>query len=269
MLLQEPPATPYDINFSFLGFPVRVHPAFFILPIVLGGSILRSGSTNAGVGLIVLVAVFFVSILVHELGHTFAFRFFGIHSHVLLYWLGGLAIPDSMGAWSAGRKRSLTSNQQIIVSLAGPAAGFCLAAAFVGLVYLLGGRVILNTLNLIPLLQPDFGGTSLDGNGAVKLFIQMALFANIFWNVLNLVPIFPLDGGQAARELFTQFDPRNGLRNSLFLSIAAGALIAIRGLTSGDYFMAFFFGYLAWVSYQSLQSFGGGFGGGYGGGNPW
>ena len=108
MLFQEPRATPYDIKFSFLGFPVRVHPAFFIIPIVLGGSIFRYAEplgVNVGVCLIVLVAVFFVSILVHELGHTLAFRFFGIQSHVLLYWLGGLAIPDSMGSWSAGRIR--------------------------------------------------------------------------------------------------------------------------------------------------------------------
>ncbi len=272
MLFQEPKATPYDIRFSFLGFPVRVHPAFFIIPILLGGSVFQYAQqleVNVGVCLLVLIAVFFVSILVHELGHTLAFRSFGVHSHVLLYWLGGLAIPDSMGSWSAGRTRSLTSNQKVIVSLAGPFAGFCLAGAFAGFVYLLGGRVEFIADSFIPTLIPHLEDSRIAGNGAMFIFLWMGLWANIFWNVLNLAPIFPLDGGQVARELFTQFDPSNGLRYSLILSIVVGALIAIRGLSSGDHFMAFFFGYMAWVSYQSLQQLGGGFGGGYGGGNPW
>ena len=41
------------------------------------------------------ISVMFVSILVHELGHSLVMRYFGQSSHIVLYMLGGLAIPDS------------------------------------------------------------------------------------------------------------------------------------------------------------------------------
>lgn len=267
MLFQEPKATPYDISFSFLGFPVRVHPAFFIMPLLLGGSILRGAEAlgvNVGVALLVLAAVFFISILVHELGHTLAFRYFGIQSRILLYWMGGLAIPDSFGSWQGARQGSLSSNQKIIVSLAGPFAGFCLVGFFAGLVYLLGGRIEVSTSSFIPTLFPIMENSKVAGNGAMLIFLFMGLWANVFWNVLNLAPVYPLDGGQVARELFTQFNPHEGVRYSLVAGVIAGGLIALYGLKAGDHFMAFFFGYMAWVNFQSMQQFSG-----YGGGRPW
>jgi len=267
VLFQEPRATAYDFSFSFLGFPVRVHPAFFIMPVILGGSVFSMAEqleVNIGVTLLVLVVVFFISILVHELGHTFAFRMFGIPSRILLYWLGGLAIPDAGGAWSIRSKQSLTSNQQILVSLAGPFFGFCLAGVFIGLVYLLGGEIKVLTGSFMPTLVPDLRNTSLAGNGAMFIFLFMGMWVNVFWNVLNLAPVFPLDGGQATRELLNQFDPSNGIRYSLIASVVAAALIAVYALSIGDHFIAFFFGYMAYINYQSLNSFGS-----FGGRGPW
>ncbi|HEX4607162.1 MAG TPA: hypothetical protein VH092_03070, partial [Urbifossiella sp.] len=61
------------------------------------------------------IAISFVSFLVHELGHAAAFRAYGVGSHVVLYSLGGLAVPwdDLRGRW-----------RRVVVSLAGPGAGF-------------------------------------------------------------------------------------------------------------------------------------------------
>ncbi len=49
--------------------------------------------------LLAWVAMTFVSILVHELGHTFAFKRFGVDSSIELYHMGGLAIPAGFGSW--------------------------------------------------------------------------------------------------------------------------------------------------------------------------
>ena len=88
---------------------------------------LYSEELNAGVVILIIASVFFLSVLIHELGHTLAFRFFGIDSHIVLYWMGGLAIPGGgMGAWNGGRTKRLNPNEQIVVSLAGPAAGLLL-----------------------------------------------------------------------------------------------------------------------------------------------
>ena len=126
-MFQEPGRTQYDLNFNLFGFPVRVHPGFFVISILFGQGAISLGSRlglNAGVSLLVIIVVFFLSILIHELGHTFAFRMYGVRSSVCLYWLGGLAIPDRSS-------RRLTSNQQIVVSLAGPAFGLLFGAVLV------------------------------------------------------------------------------------------------------------------------------------------
>ena len=74
MFLSEPGRTAYDMQFSFFGFPVRVHPAFFIMPVLLGRGLI-SPEVNTGVGLILVMGMFFVSILIHELWHAIAFRY--------------------------------------------------------------------------------------------------------------------------------------------------------------------------------------------------
>jgi Zn-dependent protease len=81
------------------------------------------------------------------------------------------------------------------------------------------------------------------------------LFINIFWGLLNLLPIYPLDGGQISRELFGLADRSGGIRQSLYLSLlTAVAMAVVAFMKLHDQFLAFFFGYLAYISYQGLQS---------------
>ena len=100
---------------------------------------------------------------------------------------------------------------------------------------------------------------------ALQMFAWLAIWVNIFLNILNLAPVYPLDGGQVARQLFVVNDPWNGLKYSVFLSIAVGVLIALFSLRSGDQFIGIFFGFMAWSNYTTLQQMGGG---GFGG-RPW
>ncbi len=255
------------------GFPVRIHPAFFIMPLLLGAGAISMGSqigVNVGVAVIIISIVFLFSILVHELGHTFAFRRYGIPSSIVLYWMGGLAIPGGGNVWSQRSVGRLNSQQQIVVSLAGPFFGFMLAGLFIGMVYLMGGVVLVEWEALFPSILPVFPGNE-DGlivgtSPPMWLFLYIGIWANVFWNILNLMPVFPLDGGQVAREFFVQADPRNGIQNSLYLSIAFAAGMAILGLANGNQFMAMFFAYMAFMSYQTLQRT---MGGGFGGRRPW
>ena len=257
MFLSEPGRTGYDLNFSCFGFPVRVHPAFFIMPLLLGNGLITP-SVNQGVGLLVVTGIFFVSILVHELGHAIAFRAFGVPSRIVLYWMGGLAIPESSNAWGSRSRGALNSNQQIIVSFAGPAFGLALAVVTVGLVYLLGGEVVLDRSTKIPLLIPIFTeGSQYAGQGIVFMICYGGIMLNVFLNVLNLVPIYPLDGGQIARQFMVKMDEYNGVKNSIYLSLGSAVLIAVFSLMMGDRFLAFFFGFMAWTNYQMLQQYNG------------
>ena len=88
---------------------------------------------------------------------------------------------------------------------------------------------------------------------------------NIFWGLVNLLPVYPLDGGQIARELMMQNNPHEGITQSLWLSVFTGAGIAIYGaFAMQSLFLALMFGYLAYSSYAMLQMYSGG-GPGFGG----
>jgi Zn-dependent protease len=79
--------------------------------------------------------------------------------------------------------------------------------------------------------------------------------------LINLVPVYPLDGGNVARYALLQYDPRDGIRKSLWVSVIAGGIMAVIGLALfRSAYMALLFGFLAFQSYQSLQNrFGSGF----------
>ena len=255
MFLNEPARTDYDFSFSILGFDVRVSPWFFVLPVLFAKN-MTPADVNMGVGILLTIVIFFISILVHELGHALAFRRFGMPSYIVLYWMGGLAIPGAGGLWGGRPSRSLRSNEQIIVSVAGPVAGFLLAAVLVAFVYLIGGKVgFFRMFDLIPVPYPILKDTALAGVAPARMIISSGIILNIFLNLLNLMPVYPLDGGQIAREYFMQSDPRNGFRNSVILSVGVSVLIAVFAFTNKETFMAIFFGFMAWNNYQLLNSF--------------
>lgn len=242
MLFQVPPPTRFDLNFSVAGIRVRVHPLFWLIALLLG-----AGSTNI---LLIAIAIFviFISILVHELGHAFAFRRFGQDSYIILHMMGGLAVPESS---PYGENVRLTPNQNIFISLAGPIAGFLLALVVILIGIGLGGQLVFSMFfGFLPIpavvLPYQFG--------LLDRVFALFVFINFFWGFINLLPVFPLDGGNVARYTLIQTDPINGLRNSLWLSVITGALIAIVGfVVLGSIYMAFLFGYLAFQSFQALQ----------------
>ena len=84
-LFQQPPPTQYDLRFTVAGIPVRVHPLFWLITLLFG-------ATGNLLLLPIWILVIFVSILIHELGHAFAFRRFGQRSHIVLHFSGGLTM---------------------------------------------------------------------------------------------------------------------------------------------------------------------------------
>lgn len=244
---QAPPPTRYDLRFELFDIPIRVHPLFWLIALLFGAS------AGGLLPILIWVVAVFISILIHELGHALAFRTFGIDSMIVLHMAGGLAIPRG-SRWGYGRDR-MTAGQNIIVSFAGPLAGFILAGLIAGGVFLAGGFVQINyLLGFIPIPSAGIAGAP----GLVNLAIQMFLWINVFWGLINLLPVFPLDGGQIARAFLVQADPQDGFRKSLMVSVGAGALMAIVGLVAlGSIYIALLFGLLAFQSYQMLSGFGG------------
>jgi stage IV sporulation protein FB len=247
LLFQVPPPTRYDLNFRLAGFPVRVHPLFWLIAVLLGyssGDILQ---------ILIWVLVVFISILIHELGHALAFRRYGLSSQIVLHFAGGLTIPESTLWGSRWANVALGPNQNIFISLAGPGAGFIFAALMIAGVVLAGGSIITTRLlGFIPF--PGFAVLPFGGN-LLGLFVTSLLWVNIFWGFINLLPVYPLDGGNVTRNALLQVDPVNGVRKSLWVSVIAGALIALVAFfLLSSLYMAVLFGFLAFQSYQSLQA---------------
>ena len=245
LLFSQPSLTRYDLRFTLIGIPVRVHPLFWLMTALLGAS---SGSL---IGLLIWIAAVFVSILVHELGHALTMRRFGQVPQIVLHLGGGLTSAEPF--WWGNRPVvvPLTPGQEVLISLAGPGSGFGLAALVMGIAAAAGGSVAVSfLLGVLPLPVVGFS-VSL---GIAALIANTFLWVNVFWGVINLVPVTPLDGGNIARTLLVRSDPWNGARNALRLSVAAGAVCAVAGLILlGNPFVALLFGFLAFQSYQLLQ----------------
>ena len=231
-MLAEPPRSPYDLNFVCFNFHCRVHPWFWAISVILGlGGLGGAQTSHRALMLVLWVCVMFVSILVHELGHAILMRYYGENARIVLYAMGGLAISEG---GMLQRRGGRSGWQQVLISFAGPAAGFLLAGLTVVLIYAMGGKVLWEAhfpifwrIQLPPTLA----------NPALYALLFSMLYVNFLWGLLNLLPIYPLDGGQISRELFLMKDTHTGIANSLMLSIlTAGALAgwAIIKMTQGD-----------------------------------
>src|SRR5262249_58800220 len=129
---------------------------------------------NGVTDLALWVACWFLSFLVHEMGHVLMGRAFGSDGHIVLYSFGGLAIGsnDLYRRW-----------QRILVSAAGPGAELLLAA-----------------LLWFAFLSP-WAVLPFDPQTPLGLAVLMLLSVCLFWALFNLLPVWPLDGGMITREV--------------------------------------------------------------------
>jgi Zn-dependent protease len=254
VFIGEPAKTQADIHFSLGGIPVRVSIWFWVAAAILGwGFVVPTASTPSHArvrNLIIWVTAVFLSILIHELGHVLAHRLYGIGSRIVLYYLGGLAIPDHFHAY-----HRTSSQQQIAISAAGPALQIGTAFVLMSLIAVTGYRVPLSGFVAGVLQIPDRPPIP---NVAIGLFAEAYLYVSVYWALMNLLPVYPLDGGMISRELFLLYDKNDAVKHSIILSIAVAALIAIYSLTVDQRFMFIMFASLAVENYMALLEHTGG-----------
>jgi Zn-dependent protease len=182
------------------GIHVRVHPLFWLVTVFMGWNTLEQGFEY----LFIWIACVFVSILVHEMGHVVMARVFGERGHIVLYSFGGLAV--NVGGY-------LPRWQRICIALAGPFAGFL----FLGVVMLI---YIVIGWQKLGLQQRDY----------LEEVMWDLYWINLAWGLMNLLPVWPLDGGHVSRDIITWFSPRNGVRISLILSIVVACLVSLNAI---------------------------------------
>ncbi len=147
-----------------------------------------------------LISILLGALLLHEFGHYLMMKVFKYKDLNMLF------IPF-MGAMVSGRKKEYSQIQSAIMIMAGPLPGILL-----GVSLLLFGWI-----------------------GPMDLSIQLGLIL-ILLNVLNLVPVDPLDGGQLMRVLFfNRFE-----FTQLIFAIASSLVIALSGIYFNSWIIIIF-----------------------------
>lgn len=204
-------------NFVLFGIPVTVSLWHFLWMLLLLGW--PASRSLGGVGALLLMLLGSFSVLAHELGHGLLSKFYRLDPEIYLVSLGGFT--------RHAPARGL--GQQFAIVAAGPAVNFLLAV----LGYLVADYLPPQALGL--------GG--------------MFIWLNVIWGIYNLLPVWPLDGGQLMRIGFLRFLlPVRAERWTHVASMVVGAVLAVVLLNMGQTFAALFLGMSVFQNWQMLQA---------------
>ncbi|MDB4989633.1 MAG: hypothetical protein JWN04_4811 [Myxococcaceae bacterium] len=177
---------------------------------------------NASQGLI-FAGCITVSLLAHEFGHALMARHFKLQPQILLHGFGGLT-----GHERAGRDRD-----EALIIAAGPLSGLLL------------GCVSLAVLHFAPIES----AAALDA-------LQYCITINFLWSAFNLLPMWPMDGGQLMRIGASKLlKPARGERITHIVSIVVVCLVA-----AGSYYVRFgnmmmiILAMTAWQNFQAMSA---------------
>ncbi len=193
--------------------PISIHPFFWVFSILIG--YLMSGTV---LGTVLWIIIIFVSVLVHELGHATMAVIFKQQPRIELIAMGGL---------TSYHGKKLKYYQQFLIVLNGPLFG-------IGLFFL---ATLLLWLEIFK--NPIVVGT-------IKIFQVV----NIFWSIVNLLPVLPLDGGQLMRIALEGFFGVKGFKLSFLIGFIIAALIALGAFAIRYYLLGALFFLFAFQSFD-------------------
>lgn len=170
--------------------PITIHPLFWITAGLIGFF-----NSMSFMGTLVWVLIILVSVVVHEYGHALTALFFGKAPRIELVALGGLTYHggDKLRAW-----------KQFLIIFNGPLFGFFLFLAATALLQ-------------VPAFAQGFSGA----------FLATFQAVNLFWTILNLIPVMPLDGGQLLRVVLEAFFGARGNKYALMVSMVLATLLGL------------------------------------------
>jgi Zn-dependent protease len=256
-----PSQSPFSLRWRVFGIGFSVQISFWIINLIFGFFYvpeLPGGREHLWAYLGLWLVCAFFSILIHELGHSTTARLFGVRTDIVLHSMGGMAVGnfDRLQPW-----------QRIVVSAAGPVFGLALFAILNYPVQRLANAWDVNLpINpwywaLVHPVKLFEEGRIIDSAGLPGILIIM----NLVWNVFNLIPIIPLDGGMIMREVVTAVLPRQGMRLAYGFSFLISGAIAVYSLIAyirpgvpyppiHPAFSALMFGLMAFDSFSTLRA---------------
>ena len=192
------------------GVDVKIHYTFLLLLLMQWVGGYSAGGMEAAALRTALTVAIFGCVVLHEFGHIFTARRFGIQTRdVILLPIGGVARIERLPE---------TPREEFLIAIAGPLVNVVIAA----LLYL---ALRATGQALQDLVEP---------HSARDLFNDL-LIANLFLFGFNLVPAYPMDGGRILRALL---NARLGLLRATRLAAKIGQGLAmfagLYGLLRGD-----------------------------------
>jgi Zn-dependent protease len=162
------------MNGKAVPFKIRIHRSFFQLFIVLALIVALQGrGADAVIQFTAAFVLLFVAVILHESSHAFVARSLGIHVRdIVVHPLGGMTRLD----WTARNPR-----KEALISCAGPAVNLVVAAA----------------------LWAVFHGMLDEPARWMSWVVLPFLTANLALGALNLIPVFPMDGGRVLRAVLS------------------------------------------------------------------
>lgn len=158
------------------GIEVKVHVTFLLLLAWIWFVHYRDGGAPAAWQGVLFVVLLFACVVLHEFGHAFAARRYGIRTpDITLLPIGGVARLQRMPDKPA---------QELVVALAGPAVNVVIAAVL----FLVLGRAA-DADEVAHLEDPR-----------TDMLARLA-GVNVMLVLFNLIPAFPMDGGRVLRAL--------------------------------------------------------------------
>lgn len=181
------------------GIDVRIHVTFFLVLLFYAWIFYAEGGLGSAVTGVAFVLLLFLCVLLHEFGHAFAARAYGIRTpDITLLPIGGVARLERM-------PRSPV--QELAIAVAGPAVNVLIAAA------------------LFPIVAARFGPSDFENFDSAQGGLAGKLLAvNVMLVLFNLLPAFPMDGGRMLRALLAMAIPH--ARATLFAA-RVGQVMAV------------------------------------------
>jgi Zn-dependent protease/CBS domain-containing protein len=205
---------PWSITVARVGgTAVRIHVTFLLLLGWIWFAYYQRGGTEAAWEGVLFIALLFFCVLLHEFGHVFAARRYGVKTKDVTLWpFGGIASLERMPD---------KPSEELVVAIAGPLVNVAIAAI---LIFILGAR--LDPENLTKLQDP-----------AVSMAAKLAA-ANVFLVLFNLIPAFPMDGGRVLRALLAM-RMSHAAATQWAAAIGQGFAVAfgILGIFSGNFML--------------------------------
>ncbi len=210
------------------GVEIRIHLTFLVLLlfVLMTEGAVDHFSPARGVG---LVAIIFLSVVIHELAHALAARHSGRAARaVVLLPIGGVTLMDETV------NQDTTPSREMRVAAIGPLAN--LLIAFIGLA-------------IVQAFAPGLGVFSKPFIHSGHL-LRSAIWINAALGAVNLLPAYPMDGGSILRAVFLRsMDPVRATRRAVNITNVISMLFMLSGLPWGTMWLVMI-GFFLFVAAQ-------------------